>query len=46
MSAANAGLIIGTQAIRTMITSRYSVKLFNKYGPKVPIILVDRRSYI
>lgn len=32
-------LIIGTQAIGAMVTSRYSVKLFNKYGPKIPIIL-------
>lgn len=37
-SAMLAGLIMGMQAIGAMTTSRYSVKLFNKYGPNLPII--------
>lgn len=38
-SAILAGLIMGTQAIGAMVTSRYSVSLFNKYGPKFPIVV-------
>jgi len=39
MSASITGLIMGMQAVGAMTTSRYSVRLFNKYGPKVPIIV-------
>jgi MFS family permease len=39
MSASTAGLIMGMQAVGAMTTSRYSVKLFNQYGPKIPIII-------
>lgn len=38
MSAFAAGLIIGMQALGAMCTSRYSVKLFDQFGPGVPII--------
>jgi EmrB/QacA subfamily drug resistance transporter len=37
-SATLAGLMMGMQAIGAMATSRYSVKLFNQYGAKLPII--------
>ena len=36
-SATLAGLMMGMQAIGAMATSRYSVKLFNQYGAKLPI---------
>lgn len=36
-SAIIAGLIMGMQAIGAMATSRYSARLFNVYGPKIPI---------
>ncbi|MDF1646495.1 MAG: DHA2 family efflux MFS transporter permease subunit [Legionellaceae bacterium] len=39
MSALTAGMTMGMQAIGAMCTSRFSVLLFNHYGPKVPIIL-------
>lgn len=39
MSAAAAGLIMGMQAVGAMTTSRYSVYLFNRYGPKTPLII-------
>ncbi|MCD6047740.1 MAG: drug resistance transporter, EmrB/QacA subfamily [Gammaproteobacteria bacterium] len=37
LSASLAGLMMGMQAVGAMITSRPSVKLFNAYGPKLPI---------
>lgn len=39
MPATIAGLIMGMQAIGAMVTSRYSVKLFNRSGPKPPITM-------
>ncbi len=39
LSAMMAGLIMGIQAIGAMATSRFSVRLFNVYGPKLPIII-------
>ncbi|MBP6952640.1 MAG: MFS transporter [Alphaproteobacteria bacterium] len=39
MSASVAGLIMGMQAFGAMTTSRYSVYLFNLYGPKTPLII-------
>lgn len=38
MSAIWAGLIMGMQAFGAISTNRYSVKLFNQYGAKLPII--------
>ncbi len=38
-SAMLAGLMMGMQAIGAMTTSRLSVKLFNRYGPYLPIII-------
>jgi len=38
MSAFVAGLIIGMQALGAMCTSRYSVRLFDRFGPGLPII--------
>ncbi len=38
-SAIFAGLMMGMQAVGAIITSRYSVKLFNHYGAKVPITI-------
>lgn len=38
-SATLAGLMMGMQAVGAMATSRYSVKLFNCYGAKPPIII-------
>lgn len=37
LSASLAGLIMGMQAVGAMVTSRYSVRLFNHYGAKLPI---------
>lgn len=37
LSAVWAGLIMGMQAVGAMCVSRYSVKLFNVYGAKLPI---------
>jgi len=37
LSATMAGLIMGMQAFGAMAVSRYSVKLFNQYGAKLPI---------
>ncbi len=34
-----AGLMMGMQAVGAMIVSRYSVKLFNRYGPRRPVII-------
>jgi EmrB/QacA subfamily drug resistance transporter len=39
MSAMDAGLIMGMQAIGAICTSRYSVKLFHQFGPGLPIII-------
>ena len=39
MSALTAGMTMGMQAIGAMCTSRLSVLLFNRYGPKLPIVL-------
>ena len=39
MSSSTAGIIMGMQALGAMTTSRYSVKLFNIYGGKLPIII-------
>lgn len=39
MSAMVAGLIMGMQAIGAICTSRYSVRLFNQFGPGFPIII-------
>lgn len=39
MSAMAAGLIMGMQALGSMCTSRLSVKLFNQFGPGLPIII-------
>lgn len=39
ISAFLSGLLMGMQAIGAMSTSRYSVKLFNKYGANLPIML-------
>lgn len=39
MSAKVTGLVMGMQAIGALIVSRYSVKLFRDYGPKVPLVL-------
>lgn len=39
MSAMAGGLIMGMQAIGAMCTSRYSVKLFNQFGPGIPIVI-------
>jgi len=39
MSASDAGLIVGTQALGAMVTSRYSVKLFERHGAKRPIVM-------
>lgn len=36
-SAMIAGLLMGMQAVGAMVTSRYSVHLFNKYGASLPI---------
>ncbi len=38
-SAISAGLIMGMQAIGAMVTSRYSVRLFNEKGARFPIII-------
>ena len=38
MSATFAGLIMGMQAIGAMVTSRYSVRLYNLYGARLPLI--------
>ncbi|MES2204045.1 MAG: DHA2 family efflux MFS transporter permease subunit [Pseudomonadota bacterium] len=38
-SATLAGLMMGMQAVGAMMTSRFSVKLFNQYGGKLPIII-------
>lgn len=38
-SAIFAGLMMGMQAVGAMMTSRYSVHLFNQYGAKRPIII-------
>lgn len=34
-----AGLTMGMQALGAMVTSRYSVKLFNRYGAQRPIVI-------
>ena len=39
MSAMTAGLIMGMQAIGAIFISRYSVKLFQTFGPGLPIII-------
>ncbi len=39
MSAMTSGLVMGMQAIGAMCTSRYSVKLYNEFGPSIPIIV-------
>ena len=39
MSASMAGLVMGMQAIGAICTSRYSVKLFNRHGAKLPITI-------
>ncbi len=39
MSAMTAGLIMGMQAIGAICISRYSVKLFQTFGPGLPIII-------
>ena len=39
MSALSAGLIMGTQAIGAICISRFTVKLFHKSGPSLPIIV-------
>ena len=39
MSASMAGLVMGMQAIGAMLTIRYSIRLFNTYGPELPIII-------
>lgn len=39
MSAMVAGLIMGMQALGAMCTSRYSVRLFNRLGPGIPIVV-------
>ncbi len=39
MPASTAGLIMGMQAIGAMMVSRYSVRLFNRYGAKMPIAI-------
>jgi len=39
LSATMAGLVMGMQAIGAIITSRYSVRLFNLYGAKLPITI-------
>jgi EmrB/QacA subfamily drug resistance transporter len=39
MSASMAGLIMGMQGVGAIVTSRYSVKLFNQYGPKLPLTI-------
>jgi MFS family permease len=46
MSATIAGLIMGMQGFGAITTSRYFVKLFNKHGPKVPIIIYSSRIKI
>ncbi len=38
-SATLAGLLMGMQAVGAMTTSRYSVRLFNRYGAKLSIII-------
>lgn len=38
-SPTKAGLIMGFQGIGAMTTSRYSVRLFNKYGANIPIAI-------
>lgn len=37
MAASTTGLIMGMQALGAMLSSRYSVKLFNQYGAKLPL---------
>lgn len=39
MSAMVSGLIMGMQALGAICVNRYSVKLFNRVGPSVPIII-------
>ncbi len=39
MSALETGAIIGMQALGALFISRYSVKLFHRHGPGVPIII-------
>lgn len=39
MIASMAGLVMGMQAIGAICTSRYSVKLFNRHGAKLPITI-------
>jgi EmrB/QacA subfamily drug resistance transporter len=39
MIASMAGLVMGMQAIGAICTSRYSVKLFNQHGAKLPITI-------
>jgi EmrB/QacA subfamily drug resistance transporter len=38
-TATMAGLMMGMQAVSAMMVSRYSVRLFNQYGPRRPIII-------
>lgn len=38
-AATMAGLMMGMQAISAMMVSRYSVRMFNTYGPRRPIII-------
>ena len=38
-AATMAGLMMGMQAISAMMVSRYSVRMFNRYGPRRPIII-------
>ncbi len=38
-SAILAGLMMGMQAVGAMLVSRFSVRLFNRYGPKLPIMI-------
>ncbi len=39
MTALMSGVIMGMQALGAMCTSRYSVRLFNLYGPQLPITI-------
>lgn len=39
MASSAAGLAMGMQAVGAIVTSRYSVKLFNQYGAKLPLTI-------
>jgi len=39
LSALSAGIVIGMQALGALLTSRYSVYLFNHFGARLPIII-------